>query len=134
MIQHCRICGIQADIDRQGRCRLCREAKAASDAGISYGRYKSIIFMRYGDQPEIPPDWYRECPVCHRIFLPSRKNKIYDSAACAQRAASKNYYKRQRAGRRAPAEPMEDTDGADAADQISRRAHKDELVPENQKK
>lgn len=123
MSRACRVCGVQTEVDRHGRCRLCREAKAASDAGMSYGRYKSELFMRYGDLLELPEDWIIQCPICGKLFLPKRKNQIYDSAACAQRAASRKYYqKRKRAGHGAPAELTEDSHGADAADQIGGRA------------
>ena len=134
MTGRCRACGGSGTLDVHGRCRLCREAKAASDAGSSYGRYKSMIYMRYGDLPEIPDDWYLQCPVCKKVFLPRRKNQIYDCAACAQRAASKKYYtKRKRAGHGAPAGNSEANYGADAADQDGGRADQDQPGPENQK-
>lgn len=133
MTRGCKVCGVQTEVDRHGRCRLCRENKAAGDAGMSYGRYKSALFIRYGDLPEIPEDWYAQCPVCKKLFLPKRKNQIYDSAACGQRAASRNYYqkKRKRAGHGAPALTTEENHGADAADQIGGRADQNEPVPKN---
>lgn len=127
----CRICGISTQVDRQGRCRLCREAKAAYDAGSSYGIYKSILYQKYGDQPELPPEFYRECPVCHRVFLPRRKNQIYDVPACGQIAAARKYRKKQRAGPRASAELTEELYGANAADQNGGGADQDEFVPES---
>lgn len=133
MSTRCRVCGVQAQTDRRGRCRLCREVKAAADAGTSYGRYKSDIYMRYGDQPEIPLDWYKECPICHKLFLPRRRNQIYDANACAQRAASKKYYKNKRAGRLAPADQMEDGHGPNTAYQDGGRSHKIEPVAKSKK-
>lgn len=121
----CRICGLAVPVDRQGRCRLCREVKAAYDAGLSYGIYKSILYDLYGDQPELPPDFYRECPVCHRVFLPRRKNQIYDVPACGQIMAARKYRKKQRAGPRAPAIITEENYGANAADQNGGGAHED---------
>lgn len=121
----CRICGLAVPVDRQGRCRSCREGKAADDAGLSYGVYKSILYDLYGDQPELPPDFYRECPVCHRVFLPRRKNQIYDVPACGQIMAARKYRKKQRAGPRAPAIITEENYGANAADQNGRGAHED---------
>lgn len=122
----CRICGLAVPADRQGRCRLCREVKAAYDAGLSYGIYKSILYDLYGDQPELPPDFYRECPVCHRVFLPRRKNQIYDVPACGQIMAARKYRRKQRAGLGAPAIITEGVNGANAADQNGWRAHEDE--------
>lgn len=127
----CRICGVSTQVDRQGRCRSCRESKAADDAGMAYGLYKSLLFQKYGDQPELPPEFYRECPVCHRVFLPRRRNQIYDVPACGQIAAARKYRKKQRAGPRAPAELTEELYGADAADQNGRGTNKNEFVPEN---
>lgn len=124
----CRICGLAVPADRQGRCRLCREVKAAYDAGLSYGIYKSILYDLYGDQPELPPDFYRECPVCHRIFLPRRKNQIYDVPACGQIMAARKYRKKQRAGLGAPAIITEENNGANAADQNGGGTYQDELV------
>lgn len=132
MEQRCRICGVPSQTDRQGRCRLCREVKAAYDAGVSYGRYKSDLYMRYGDQPELPPDFYRECPVCHRVFLPRRKNQLYDVPACGQIVAARKYRHKQRAGHEgAPADMQGDNHGADAADQDGRRAYQNEPVAQN---
>nr|DAP96473.1 MAG TPA: restriction endonuclease [Caudoviricetes sp.] len=133
MGRRCRICGTFGTTDRQGRCRLCREARAADDAGMSYGRYKSLLFQRYGEQPDLPLDWYRECPICHRLFLPKRKNHIYDTQACGQIAASRKYYKK-RAGLGAPAMTTEDNHGPDAADQDGGGTHQNEPVAQNQKK
>lgn len=131
MGQRCRICGVETQTDRQGRCRLCREVKAASDAKQSYGVYKSRLFILYGDQPELPPEFFRECPVCHRLFLPRRKNQIYDVPACGQIAAARKYRKKQRAGPRTPAETKEEQDGADAADQNGGRTYQNEPISES---
>lgn len=118
----CRVCGVSTQTDHRGRCRLCREVRAAYDAGSSYGRYKSMLYMLYGDQPELPPEFYRECPVCRRVFLPRRRNQIYDVPACGQIAAARKYRQKQRAGHGAPAITTEADHGADTAYQDGGRA------------
>lgn len=130
-MQRCRICGVSCQTDRQGRCRGCRESKAAHDAGVSYGLYKSDLYMRYGDQPELPTDFYLECPVCHRVFLPRRRNQIYDVPACGQIAAARKYRQKQREGHGAPAVTSEEKHGANAANQNGRRADQNEPVAAN---
>ena len=112
-------------MDAYGRCRLCREAKAAFDAGLSYGTYKGRLYISNGDMPELPSEFYKVCPFCKKIFLPKRKNQIYDTAACGQRMAATRYYKK-RVGHKAPALKTEERHGADIADQICRRTNQDE--------
>ena len=131
MEQRCWVCGVQGQTDRQGRCRSCRESKAADDAGTSYGRYKARLYEQYGEQPDLPADFYRECPICHRVFLPRRKNQIYDVPACGQIAAARKYRQKQRAGHGAPAVTMEDQYGANAAYQDGRRTYQDEFVSQS---
>lgn len=97
MIQpRCKICGCITIPSPDHRCRLCREAKAATDAGSSYGKLKALMFDRFGDVPDLPGDALRTCPICRRMFLPARKNQIYDNKLCAQRAASKKYYRKRK--------------------------------------
>lgn len=92
---YCQVCGCATAPAVDHRCRLCREAKAATDSGTSYGKLKASLFDLYGDIPDLPPDALRACPVCKRLFLPRRQNQVYDNRRCAQRAASKKYYKRK---------------------------------------
>lgn len=100
----CRICGCGCPKNPDRRCRLCRTAKAATDSGTSYGRMKAALFEKFGEMEELPEDFYMVCPVCKRLFVPSRYNQIYDSNRCAQKAASKRYYKKKHsaAGHRTP--------------------------------
>lgn len=134
MRRRCRICHIEARLDASGRCRLCREAKAAADASISYGRFKAQIYLKIGDCPDLEPDWYRCCPVCGKVFAPKRRNQIYDSTFCAHKAAAKKYYDRKRAGHRAPADQTEDTHGTNASDQDGGRFDQNEPVAQDQEK
>lgn len=97
-MNRCQICGCIATRVTDNRCRLCMEAKAAADTGISYGKMKAILFSLYGDVPDPSDEILRACPICKRLFLPKRQNQIYDNRLCAQRAASKNYYLRKRKG------------------------------------
>lgn len=118
-------------VDEYGRCRLCRESKAAYDAGLSYGAYKGRLYIANGDMPELPAEFYRVCPFCKKVFLPRRKNQIYDTTACAQRVAIARYNKR-RAGHRAPALKTEEQHGADITDQICGRVNQDESGTQDQ--
>lgn len=118
-IIRCRICGSSSSVGADRRCRGCRLAKAATDAGTSYGRFAAQLYADFGELEELPPDLVRTCPMCKRLFRPGRKNQIYDCTACAQRAAAKNYYRRKKrdACHRAPVVAQGgNIDGANTSD------------------
>lgn len=97
----CKIChSITAPLGADGRCRLCREAKAASDANQTYGKFKAGLHERYGDIPEdLQPSFnpFRTCPNCGKLFVPKRSNVIYCGAACGS-AASRKRCKQRKCG------------------------------------
>lgn len=127
---YCRICGCATAPAPDQRCRLCREAKAATDSGSSYGRLKAAMYDLLGDLPDLPPETLRTCPMCNRLFLPKRQNQVYDNRLCAQRAASKNYYQRKRKdeGLKGSGLEKEIDYGPDPSDQDGGRVDKDDFV------
>lgn len=129
----CRICGVYTRLGADRRCRGCREGKAATDNGQSYGHFKAGLFEKYGEMEDVPEGMFLTCPVCRKVFIPARYNQIYDSNACAQRAAAKRYYKKRRkdACHRAPVNASKGAEhGANAADQVGRGADEDDPVPQ----
>ena len=124
------MCGCTTTPAKDHRCRLCREAKAATDSGTSYGKLKAALFDLYGDLPDLPPEALRTCPMCNRLFLPKRQNQVYDNRLCAQRAASKNYYKRKRKdeGLKGSGLKRENDYGPNPSNQNGGRVDKDDLV------
>lgn len=127
---NCWVCGCSTAPSFDHRCRLCREAKAATDSGVSYGNLKAAMFALLGDLPDPPSDTLRTCPVCRRLFLPKRKNQIYDNRLCAQRAASKNYYKRKNKdeGHKGSGLEEENDYGSDLTNQVGWRVDENDLV------
>ena len=127
---YCRVCGCAAAPARDRRCRLCREARAATDSGTSYGKLKAALFDIYGDDPDLPHEAFRTCPICNRLFLPKRQNQLYDKRLCAQRAASKNYYRRKRKdeGLKGSGQEKECKDGPNPSNQNGRRIDQDDVV------
>lgn len=94
----CKIChSITAPLGADGRCRLCRDAKVASDAGTTYGKFKARLYERYGYIPEEQQPSYnpfRTCPNCGKRFVPKRSNVIYCGAACGTQASRKRCQKK----------------------------------------
>lgn len=127
---YCRVCGCSTAPAMDHRCRLCREAKAATDSGLTYGELKAAMFDLLGDISDLPQDTLRTCPVCKRLFLPKRQNQIYDNRLCAQRTASKKYYERKHKdeGLKDSGLEKENDYGPNPSNQVGGRVDEDDLV------
>lgn len=133
----CKVCGCSTAPAADRRCGLCRKAKAATDAGTSYGKLQAMLYDLFGDSAEASADAFRICPVCRRTFFPHRNNQIYDNKLCAQRAASRKYYKAKKcndAGHLGSGRSTGGTNGADIANQISRGTDSHDAVAPLQEK
>lgn len=86
----CKICKVETEVDKNGRCRSCHMAKWASDCGISYGKLVAEI-----DIPKVPtstaqapppPSGWRVCPHCGKKFYAEHGKRRYCSEFCQQQA------------------------------------------------
>lgn len=122
----CKVCNSRcAEIGPDGRCRLCRDAKAASDAGMSYGKFKAMIYEKYGETREPPPDLYQTCPECGKIFIPQHRNRIYCCTNCQNRQNQRKWQQRKK---------KKEAYVTDTTDQNGGRAHQNEPVAKGEKK
>lgn len=84
----CKICHIEAELT-DGRCRLCRRAKEATDLGMHYGDYIAMIDppreIRTKNRRSVPET--KKCEWCGGEFIPVRKNQTYCCTECAHSAS-----------------------------------------------
>lgn len=93
----CKVCLSRvAELGLDGRCRLCRDVKAATDAGMSYGRFKAVLYEKYGEMWETPPNLYHTCPECGKIVPFKHGNQIYCSVTCQKRRQQRKWAQRKR--------------------------------------
>lgn len=55
----CKVCHCPIAPTPDHRCRGCREAKAATDSGMTYGKFKGLLFDKFGYAPDLPDDTRR---------------------------------------------------------------------------
>lgn len=97
MAKACKICrAVTLELDATGRCLSCALAKAAANAGTTYGkfvakglRYEPDIDFDFTEPPEPAPKpqkpaepRYRECDFCGRLFNAALSNKRFCSKDC----------------------------------------------------
>jgi hypothetical protein len=84
---------------------LARNALLATQAGMSYGKWKALQPVVVPEKKELPEGW-RLCPGCGKEFT-GRSNKKYCSPECQhqhynikQRKTNKEYMRQYRKRRR----------------------------------
>lgn len=106
MEKGCKICHAPTqELDAEGRCQLCRIAKAASDAGMTYGKYTAAVgsTLLVAQAPRFGAGRCA-CDYCARPFFPKSQRQRFCSPACSEaghRAAAKSRY-REKTGRGGP--------------------------------
>lgn len=102
MSKRCKICLVQTELD--GRCRSCATALAATNAGMTYGKYVA----KFGNDPaacrrprttvptDIIADSNLRCAVCGAPVPEGTRRTLYCSPDCArvgQRQKARDYYR-----------------------------------------
>lgn len=89
MRKFCKICLVETELDQHGRCRSCATALAATDAGMTYGKYVA----RYGcdplaivHTPQLTQDDTLRCLVCGTPIPVGGRRSRYCCKACAIQA------------------------------------------------
>lgn len=107
----CKICLSQTlPLDETGRCPSCRIAKAASDAGMTYGKFVSAGYTppELIEPPEppttrrkrkvCPAPGIRPCAICGKSFRAKSQVNRFCSAECRkenQRRACRERYRKR---------------------------------------
>lgn len=74
---------------------LARNAMLARQAGMSYGKWKSLQPIVPILKPEIPEGW-KKCAGCGIAFFTKKGNAKYHDEACRLRAADKRKNERRK--------------------------------------
>lgn len=89
MSKTCKICLVEAELDENGRCRSCATALAASEAGMTYGKYVAkygcnpLAIVKPEKQPESDAN---RCLICGTPIPEGGRRTRYCSTACATQA------------------------------------------------
>ena len=78
-----------------------RDAKAAKDAGMSYGQWKVLHPETAPKKIEKKPKYQRVCPECGAEFSTDRADKRYCGAECATTHNRREFDRKRRAQLRA---------------------------------
>lgn len=91
--KRCRVCMALLREGEGVRCQGCVDAKAATDQGMTYGKYKAGC---PGREPGRMDSRFRFCAECGMPFLPKRSDAIYCGAKCRGRHNMREYRRRDR--------------------------------------
>lgn len=90
----CRVCMALLREGERDKCQGCIDAKAATDAGMTYGKYKAGYPKRESWRMD---SRFRFCAECGIPFLPKRADTIYCGPKCRCRHNMREYRKRNNA-------------------------------------
>ena len=65
--------------------KLAREAAQALACNMSYGKWKAMQPVVKVEKKQIPEGW-KECPVCGKVFKPSKYSQKYCEPYCRNQA------------------------------------------------